>query len=170
MQVQFFDVINKLPLGNAQATGSLAELLEVADFVTLHVPETPQTRGMIAAAVRAASVPPFHAMAMSREATEREATGARVLHLEVGQPSTPLPALARRAVEDALEHPLGYTNAAGLNRLRTRLAERYAADDQLEIRLSGYDRNYYTHVTMPISVDGLDFNFDRQLSMSSARM
>jgi aspartate/methionine/tyrosine aminotransferase len=82
---------------------------------------------MIAAAVRAASVPPFHAMAMSREATEREAAGERVFHLEVGQPSTPLPALARRAVEDALDHPLGYTNAAGLEHLRARLAERYHA-------------------------------------------
>ncbi len=84
---------------------------------------------MIEAAVRAASVPPFHAMAMSREASEREAAGERVLHLEVGQPSTPLPAFARAAVEDALDHPLGYTNAAGRDELRTRLAARYPGAD-----------------------------------------
>ena len=60
---------------------------------------------MIQAALRAASVPPFHAMAMARAATEREAEGHRVLHLEVGQPSTPLPQAARRAVETALDHP-----------------------------------------------------------------
>ena len=84
---------------------------------------------MLEAAVRAASVPPFHAMAMSREATEREATGERVLHLEVGQPSTPLPALARAAVEDMLDHPLGYTDAPGLTHLRDRLAARYPGAD-----------------------------------------
>ncbi|MFW2333271.1 pyridoxal phosphate-dependent aminotransferase, partial [Ilumatobacter sp.] len=80
---------------------------------------------MIEAAVHAAAVPPFHAMAMSRDASEREAAGQRVLHLEVGQPSTPLPQLARAAVEDALAHPLGYTTAPGLHQLRQRLADRY---------------------------------------------
>ncbi len=80
---------------------------------------------MIDAALRAASVPPFHAMAMGRAATELEARGARVLHLEVGQPSTPLPRLAAEAVHAALDEPLGYTNAGGLQQLRRRLAERY---------------------------------------------
>ena len=37
---------------------------------------------MLAEALRAASVPPFHAMAMARLAAEREAAGRRVLHLE----------------------------------------------------------------------------------------
>jgi aspartate/methionine/tyrosine aminotransferase len=81
---------------------------------------------VIEPALRAAAVPPFHAMARSRYAREREASGQRVLHLEVGQPSTPLPLLARIAVEDALEHPLGYTTAPGLQRLRQRLATLYA--------------------------------------------
>ena len=80
---------------------------------------------VIEAAVRAAAVPPFHAMAMSRLASELEATGHPVLHLEVGQPSTPLPRLARDAVAAALDQPLGYTNAGGLHRLRQRLAEQY---------------------------------------------
>jgi aspartate/methionine/tyrosine aminotransferase len=84
---------------------------------------------VIEAALRAASVPPFHAMAMSREATRRAATGARVLHLEVGQPSTPLPRSARAALESRLGEPLGYTNAAGLQRLRHRLAARYDGID-----------------------------------------
>ena len=79
---------------------------------------------MIEAALRAAAVPPFHAMAMSREASALEASGRRVLHLEVGQPSTPLPQLARDAIRDQLDRPLGYTNAAGLQSLRRRLAER----------------------------------------------
>ena len=47
MKVVFFDIVKKLPLGNAQSMRSLADLLQVADFVSLHVPETPQTKNMI---------------------------------------------------------------------------------------------------------------------------
>lgn len=47
MRVVFYDIVKKLPLGNAASLGSLDELLETADFVTLHVPDTPLTRGMI---------------------------------------------------------------------------------------------------------------------------
>ena len=43
---------------------------------------------MIEAALRAASVPPFHAMAMARAALRREAAGKKVFHLHVGQPAT----------------------------------------------------------------------------------
>ena len=49
MRVLFYDVAARLPLGNAQAAASLDELLEGSDVVTLHVPDTPQTRGMIGA-------------------------------------------------------------------------------------------------------------------------
>lgn len=49
MRVLFYDIIKKLPLGNARATGSLDELLSQSDFVTLHVPETPLTQNMIGA-------------------------------------------------------------------------------------------------------------------------
>jgi len=47
MQVFFYDVITKLPLGNAQQVGSLTELLGMSDIVTLHVPETPATQLMM---------------------------------------------------------------------------------------------------------------------------
>lgn len=47
MQVLFYDVVTKLPLGNATQVGSLAELLAEADIVTLHVPETAATKWMI---------------------------------------------------------------------------------------------------------------------------
>jgi D-3-phosphoglycerate dehydrogenase / 2-oxoglutarate reductase len=47
MKVCFFDVIKKLPLGNAKPKRTLADLLEHSDFVSLHVPETPQTKNMI---------------------------------------------------------------------------------------------------------------------------
>ncbi|HEY4332830.1 MAG TPA: aminotransferase class I/II-fold pyridoxal phosphate-dependent enzyme [Ilumatobacteraceae bacterium] len=80
-----------------------------------------------AASLRAAAVPPFHAMAMSRLATEREAQGHRVFHLEVGQPSTPAPASAIAAGVAAMgDQSLGYTNAAGLMSLRRRISANYA--------------------------------------------
>ncbi len=50
MQVVFFDIEGKLALGNARPLATLDALLEAADIVTLHVPETSQTRGMIGAA------------------------------------------------------------------------------------------------------------------------
>jgi D-3-phosphoglycerate dehydrogenase len=50
MRVVYYDVEAKLALGNARAADSLGELLETADVVTLHVPETPQTFQMIGAA------------------------------------------------------------------------------------------------------------------------
>jgi len=47
MRVIFHDIESKLSLGNARAVSSLDELLERADVVTLHVPETPATQLMI---------------------------------------------------------------------------------------------------------------------------
>ncbi len=49
MRVVFHDVVAKLPMGNNRSTKTLEELLGQSDFVTLHVPETPQTRGMMGA-------------------------------------------------------------------------------------------------------------------------
>jgi len=49
MRVIFYDVITVMPLGNSMAMPSLDELLRRADFVTLHVPDTPQTKNMIGA-------------------------------------------------------------------------------------------------------------------------
>ena len=47
MKVSFFDVINKLPIGNARQVGSLDALLSESDVVSLHVPETAATANMI---------------------------------------------------------------------------------------------------------------------------
>src|SRR5687768_2032416 len=47
MKVIFYDVITKLPLGNAVAKKSLKELVSQADIITLHVPETNQTKNLI---------------------------------------------------------------------------------------------------------------------------
>jgi len=47
MRVVFYDILAKLPMGNNRAMSKLEDVLEQADFVTLHVPETPQTKNMI---------------------------------------------------------------------------------------------------------------------------
>src|SRR5215510_4686858 len=47
MKVLFYDVETKLPLGNAEDAKSLKDLLRKSDIVTLHVPETPQTKNLI---------------------------------------------------------------------------------------------------------------------------
>ena len=47
LKVCFYDAIKKLPLGNARVMSSLEELLQESDFVTLHVPEIPETMNMI---------------------------------------------------------------------------------------------------------------------------
>lgn len=50
MRVIFYDVMTKLPHGNARQVLTLKELLEQSHVVTLHVPETPETRWMISSA------------------------------------------------------------------------------------------------------------------------
>ena len=47
MRVVFHDTSDVLPLGNARPVPKLADVLAEADVVTLHVPDTPETQGMI---------------------------------------------------------------------------------------------------------------------------
>lgn len=47
MQVRYYDIDDKLPMGNAQAAHSLNQLLAESDIITLHVPETESTRWMM---------------------------------------------------------------------------------------------------------------------------
>lgn len=54
MQVVFYDIEARLALGNARPLPTLEEVLQVSDAVTLHVPDTPQTRNMIGVAELAA--------------------------------------------------------------------------------------------------------------------
>ena len=49
MRVIYHDIVEKLSIGNAQRVPTLKRLMEEADCVTLHVPDTPATRGMIGA-------------------------------------------------------------------------------------------------------------------------
>ncbi|MGE5203814.1 MAG: pyridoxal phosphate-dependent aminotransferase [Acidobacteriota bacterium] len=71
-------------------------------------------------------IPPFIVMDVMRAAAERAATGADILHLEVGQPSTPAPAGVIAAAQEALRRDiLGYTDALGVPALREAIARHY---------------------------------------------
>ncbi|HYC13853.1 MAG TPA: aminotransferase class I/II-fold pyridoxal phosphate-dependent enzyme, partial [Stellaceae bacterium] len=71
-------------------------------------------------------IPPFIVMDVMRAAAERAASGADVLHLEVGQPSTPAPSGVIAAAERALRGDiLGYTDALGIPALREAIARHY---------------------------------------------
>lgn len=49
MKVIYFDVITKLPLGNARQVANMQELLAQSDVVSLHVPELPSTKNIMRA-------------------------------------------------------------------------------------------------------------------------
>ena len=66
MRVLFHDIASKLPLGNARAVPKLAMLLAESDVVSLHVPETPQTKNLIGRTQLAAMKPGAHLINAAR--------------------------------------------------------------------------------------------------------
>lgn len=47
MKVKYFDIMTKLPLGNAEASDSLKALVSKSDIISLHIPDTPSTKNLI---------------------------------------------------------------------------------------------------------------------------
>lgn len=83
---------------------------------------------------RRSAIDPFHVMEVMAAAEAVETAGGRVLHLEVGQPSTPAPGPVRAAAARALDDDrLGYTGARGLAALRTAIADLYAVRHGLDV-------------------------------------
>ena len=80
------------------------------------------------ASLRASAVPPFQVMEVMKAAHERERSGKKVLHMEVGQPSAGAPQGVLDAVKESLdacargETTLGYTVADGTDALVRSLA------------------------------------------------
>ena len=75
---------------------------------------------------RRGQVPPFIVMDVMSAAAAREKTHGDVLHLEVGQPSTPAPAGVLAAAQAALrDDRIGYTVALGIPPLRQAIADHY---------------------------------------------
>jgi len=66
LQVLFHDIVPKLPIGNNRRAESLEDLLARADFITLHVPETPLTRGLIGERELARMKPGAYLLNLSR--------------------------------------------------------------------------------------------------------
>ena len=75
---------------------------------------------------RRGQVDPFIVMDVVEQARRLEAAGRSIIHMEVGQPGTPAPALARQALAEAMvRDALGYTVALGLPELRAGIADLY---------------------------------------------
>lgn len=71
-------------------------------------------------------VDPFIVMDVMEAARAAEAEGRHIIHMEVGQPSSPAPAAARQALTERMaSDPLGYTVALGIPELRARIAKLY---------------------------------------------
>jgi aspartate/methionine/tyrosine aminotransferase len=75
---------------------------------------------------RRSQVDPFIVMDVMKAASAAEAKGRRIIHMEVGQPSTLAPIQARQVVAESLvSDPMGYTVALGLPDLRQGIARLY---------------------------------------------
>src|SRR6185436_7046495 len=75
---------------------------------------------------RSSAVEPFIVRDVMAAAAEKEAAGDTVIHLEVGQPSTPAPKGALAAAHAALDADrIGYVAALGMPALRERIARHY---------------------------------------------
>ena len=71
-------------------------------------------------------IPPFIVMDVMRAANERAASGSDVLHLEVGQPSSPAPKKVIETAQFVLDDDkLGYTDALGISLLREKISGYY---------------------------------------------
>jgi len=95
--------------------------------------ETMQRRNRTAPS-RRSEVEPFLVMEVMRAAIDRELSGQRVIHMEVGQPGAAAPRPVLDAARSALVHGrLAYTEALGLRSLRSRIARYYADAHGLDV-------------------------------------
>ena len=79
MRVVFFDILPRLPMGNNRQVESLQRLSLESDFVSLHVPETPQTRSLIGEAELASMRKGSYLLNLSRGSVVDVAALARAL-------------------------------------------------------------------------------------------
>ncbi len=86
------------------------------------------------AASHRSAIDSFIVMDVMNRAAAREAAGHRVIHMEVGQPASPAPSLAREAAKRAIDAgALGYTLAMGTRPLKERIALHYRETYGVEI-------------------------------------
>jgi aspartate/methionine/tyrosine aminotransferase len=83
---------------------------------------------------RRGAISPFVVMDIMRAADDRRQLGHDIVHMEVGQPGTPAPRLAREAIKAAVDRDLlGYTAALGMPALRERISRHYRETQGLDI-------------------------------------
>ena len=83
---------------------------------------------------RRSQIAPFYVMEVFKKAHARDRVSGDVLHLEVGQPSTPAPTAVRDEATRLLgTDRLGYTDALGIEPLRRRIAAHYRERHGLEV-------------------------------------
>ena len=78
---------------------------------------------------------PFIAMDVLKSADALEQAGRNIIHMEVGQPASPAPEVARQALADAMKRgdALGYSAALGRPSLRQAIARHYARSYGVEV-------------------------------------
>jgi aspartate/methionine/tyrosine aminotransferase len=77
-------------------------------------------------AARIADIEPFHVMDVQERADRLEASGRRIVHMEIGQPDFPAPPLVADAAIDAIRtRRLGYTASIGIHELRRAISDYY---------------------------------------------
>ena len=107
MHVIFHDIETKLSLGNARSAAGLADLLERSDVVTLHVPETPATQGMLGATEIAAMKPGAHLINASRgTVVDIDALAAALSSGHLGGAAVDVFPLEPQDNDDLFESPL----------------------------------------------------------------
>ncbi|MHC4953682.1 MAG: phosphoglycerate dehydrogenase [Planctomycetota bacterium] len=107
MRVIFHDIADRLPLGNAHRAASLDELLAEADILTLHVPETDITRGMIGPLELAALKPGARLINTSRGVVvDQDALAASLKSGHIAGAAVDVFSVEPKSPDAPLENPL----------------------------------------------------------------
>jgi D-3-phosphoglycerate dehydrogenase len=107
MQVKYFDIVSKLPLGNAQPVASLDQLLAQSDVVTLHVPDTPETEHLMNGARLAEMRPGSHLINASRgRVVDLSALKTSLLEGQIASAALDVFPAEPKSTEQAFENPL----------------------------------------------------------------
>jgi D-3-phosphoglycerate dehydrogenase len=107
MRVIYHDIERQLALGNARPAEDLDDLLERSDVVTLHVPETPQTRLMIGAEQLARMRPGASLINASRgTVVDIEALAAKLRSGHLSGAAVDVFPVEPKGNDDAFESPL----------------------------------------------------------------
>ena len=107
LRVLYYDVVSKLPLGNASAVDDLDTLLAESDFVTLHVPDTELTRNMIRAEQLAKCKPGAYVINASRgSVVDLEALRDAIVEGRIGGAAIDVYPKEPKAAGDRFESPL----------------------------------------------------------------